>query len=731
MTLSIWRYSHLVLAISSSFFLLLIALTGLVLSFEPIQNSTYPYKISGAEKLTLSKILQTVTARYEESIYSLEKDKNDFLLLETESAQFYINPFTGENLGKPLKRKQLFKTMEGLHRSLLLQTPGRIFVGLNAFLCFLVVFSGVMLIAKRQQGFKNFFKRVSKDYLSQYLHTVFGRWLLLPLLVLSLTGTYLFLQRFEIIPKPKVTLVAPEISTLHIPLKKQTTFPIFKNTTLDDLRKITFPFDTEDPEEYFHLQLKRGEYFINQFTGAIIASQKYPFTLVLQALSLKLHTGAGNPIWAIILGLSTLAIPYFIYSGFVITFKRRKGRIKNRYKKDQCECIILVGSEGGTTFTFAKMLQNALFRQGKKCFTTELNNYTTFAKMQHLIIMTATYGVGQPPSNARKFLPLLKQNDPNKNYTYAVLGFGSLAYPDFCQYAIDINNLLCKKYPSKKMFNLHTVNNQSFESFTAFVNEWSAVLNVPLKIEPTHLKIKRPKTFSYGVSKKTNASDAPDDTYLMYLTPPKKQRILSGDLLAVYPPDENRARLYSIAMVDDKILLSVKRHLQGVCSNYMNDLKTNETLTASLQKNKAFYVPRNKKPVICIATGTGIAPFLGMLRENETLKKPMYLYWGGRDEHCFELYQPLVHRALEKNALMQYMPAYSRQGAKKIYVQHLIKRDMPAIAITLQQGGTVMICGAIAMQQAVFEILQQATIQYNKKPMSYYQKKGQIRVDCY
>ena len=311
------------------------------------------------------------------------------------------------------------------------------------------------------------------------------------------------------------------------------------------------------------------------------------------------------------------------------------------------------------------------------------------------------------------------------------LGFGSLAYPDFCQYAIDVDKMLQSRPTSKAILEVHTVNNQSFESYTTWVNAWSAAMGFTLNIDQTRLKIKKPTTNKYRVVAKTSASDSPDDTYFITLVCQRKERTRSGDLIGVFPPEESRARLYSIAWINHQILLSVKRHSRGVCSNYMNDLQVGALLTGYRVRNREFYFPKKEKPVVCVATGTGIAPFLGMFAENKQRKTPFYLYWGARNEESFELYRPIVETALEEGTLTQYLPAYSRQTDVKVYVQDLLKRDAPMLAITLAKGGTVMICGAIAMQKAVFHILQDATMQYNKKPMSYYQKKGLIKVDCY
>jgi sulfite reductase (NADPH) flavoprotein alpha-component len=70
----------------------------------------------------------------------------------------------------------------------------------------LISISGSILIIKRQQGVKHFFDKIKKDFFSQYFHVVSGRLLLIPVLVIAITGTYLFMIRFEFIPKGKMRM---------------------------------------------------------------------------------------------------------------------------------------------------------------------------------------------------------------------------------------------------------------------------------------------------------------------------------------------------------------------------------------------------------------------------------------------------------------------------------------------------------------------------------------------
>lgn len=72
--------------------------------------------------------------------------------------------------------------------------------------------------------------------------------------------------------------------------------------------------------------------------------------------------------------------------------------------KEECEIIIMFGSETGTSYDFGMQLFHALSAVDKKVFLTELNQYTTFPKAEHIIILTSTYGEGESPQMQENFL---------------------------------------------------------------------------------------------------------------------------------------------------------------------------------------------------------------------------------------------------------------------------------------------------------------------------------------
>ena len=61
----------------------------------------------------------------------------------------------------------------------------------------------------------------------------------------------------------------------------------------------------------------------------------------------------------------------------------------------------------------------------------------------------------------------------------------------------------------------------------------------------------------------------------------------------------------------------------------------------------------------------------------------------------------------------------------------MLFQEVKTIAKKLRKGQTVMICGSINMEKDILKILDKACEKQNKKPISYYENKGQIKTDCY
>ncbi|MDI6049514.1 PepSY domain-containing protein [Flavobacterium sp. XS2P24] len=732
MTLSFWRYSHLALAVFSAAFLILASVTGVILAVDAIQEKTPPYKVENFDKITLGETLPILRKTYPE-ITELSVNHNQFVTLqgidqEDNDVNAYIDPRTGKILGEPIKKSEFIQWTTALHRSLFLKETGRFFVGFISFLLVLISISGFALILNRQRSLRSLFSKIVKENFAQYYHIFLGRLSLIPILIIALSGTYLTLEKFNFFLEKTDSEEKTETTVTTPIAEKSAATSVFKNTLLADVQKIEFPF-SDDPEEYYIITLKDREIEVNQVSGAIVNETPFPMRTLISDLSLNLHTGRTNILWAIILGIASLNILFFIYSGFAMTLKRRSSRIKNKFKPEDSTFILLIGSENGSSLRFANAIHTQLLAHGEKAFLTELNNYSVYPKAEHLIVFTSTHGLGDAPSNASKFISLINKTEQQHKINVSVVGFGSKAYPDFCGYARDIDTLLAKQNWAEHFLELQTVNDKSAEEFVGWVKLWSAKTGISLSSTPSIYNEVPKGLEKLVVLDKTAISDT-EHTFLLTLRASRSAKFTSGDLLAIYPANDTRERLYSIGNHNGNILLVVKLHPSGLGSGFLYGVEPGSIIKARILKNAAFHFPKKAPKVALISNGTGIAPFLGMIEQNKK-KTEIHLYSGFRKETETVLgYKKFADEMMEKQQLQSFHLALSRE-ADHNYVMDLIKRDADFFMDLLEQGGVVMICGSLAMQKDVEAVLDELCLSRTSMEIAAYKANGQVLTDCY
>lgn len=733
MTLSIWRYAHLALAVISSLFLLILSVTGVILAIDAVNEKTPAYRIDDFDSINLAQSIPALSKVYPE-IIELSVDHNGFVSLDASDAdgnsvKAYIDPRNGQILGPVTPKSQFIQWNIALHRSLFLKETGRIIVGIVSFLLLLIALSGTILIIKRQQGIRHFFAKINRDFFSQYFHVVTGRLFLAPVIVIALTGTYLFLIRIGLIQTTNPeTVQAPAIADEAVE-RKAGEFPVFQQTKLSEVEKLEFPFMPDDPDEHYVLKLRDRSLTVNQISGEVVEESRYPYSVVMEKLSLDLHTGRTNVLWAVILGFASLNIIAFLYTGFEVTFRRTRTRIRNRFKAENAEIVILAGSENGSTLFFANQVHQQLLADGKRSFIAEMNRFGSYPSARDVLVFTSTYGLGVAPANATDFEQLLKKNPQRQNVRFSVVGFGSEAYPDFCAYARHIDRLLEKQPWASRFLDLYTVNDKSAGEFTRWAHAWSEKSLVSLATAPALYQMKPTGLRKLTVIEKTSVSEH-NSTFRILLKPESNTAFRSGDLLAVYPTGDSRERFYSIARNDGLVQLMVKLHPQGLGSGYLYRLEVNDKIKARIMTNPGFHFPEKAGIVAMIANGTGIAPFLGMIMENRK-NTPVHLYAGFRnDNELTRQYRLFASDEIEKKHLIKFNIALSR-GEMPRYVMDLIRADAQFFADLLDSNGTIMICGSLVMHKDVETILNEICVLSNKKPLSYYKDNGQVLSDCY
>lgn len=711
------------MAVLSSFLILLATVSGMVLAFEPVIQD-FKYKASISD-VSISTVLKAIR-QYDEVIeIKVNSHGQTIVSLADESynGDYYIHPSTGQVISKVEERAWIYVFATKLHRSLFLNTTGRVIVAACSFFLLFISISGLFLIVKKQNGWKYFFRRTPKSNLrAADLHTTLGKFQIIPLIIITSTGIILSLVRFDVIgSNEEATISFDEIKLPSTPIYE---FDIFENTAIQDIEHLEFPF-SEDSEDSFLLTVNGEKNSIHQYTGQILQIAPAKSTFMLLSWVSLIHTARGTRWWGVFLIFFCLGILYFMYSGFIISYRRLSTKITNKVLPDNAKIIILYGSENGQTKLMSSIFLRYLQKLKLSVFMLPMNDYRPFESATELIIFTSTYGNGEAPSNADKFMEVLDRTIIANELSYSVVGFGSLAYEYYCQFAKDVSSSLNEHVQYQRKMPLALINNSSFNEFKTWARQWGNNYGYQIDLQAPKASIPRLKRFR--VIDVTTIETEFEKTCLVRIESLSKLRFFSGDLLALYPESDGQKRQYSIGKFENDILLSVKIHDMGICSQYLAKLQQGDILKARIERNRSFHCPKNSD-IIMIANGTGIAPFLGMINMNTTNTK--ILFWGGRNYDGFKLYEAYIEQAIEKKTLDEFHAVYSRKGDRK-YVQEIVHDYLVVIIERLVQGAVIMLCGSVSMQNEVFQILNTALAEQEHKTLEFFRANGQILTDCY
>ena len=278
------------------------------------------------------------------------------------------------------------------------------------------------------------------------------------------------------------------------------------------------------------------------------------------------------------------------------------------------------------------------------------------------------------------------------------------------------------------MLTLEIIHNQSVVAFDKWTKSLGQVMNLSLRTGK-FIKEKVPRLDAFRVTQKRIVRQQGHHTFLLHLKPHKQMRFLSGDLFNVYPDSDPVKRTYSIAKRQNgAIVLAVRRHELGVASNLLFDLEVGDEVCGHIEQNQHFHFPEGAKQVVLIGNGTGIGPFLGMSEKNTDI--PIDLFWGGRSRESFSLYQSYLDQAKKVNSQFNYHTVFSREE-DQMYVQDLIRKRQDEVVGHLLDGGYIMICGSVAMQRDVLDVLREATHERKNTAVDEGLKTNRILMDCY
>ena len=148
----------------------------------------------------------------------------------------------------------------------------------------------------------------------------------------------------------------------------------------------------------------------------------------------------------------------------------------------------------------------------------------------------------------------------------------------------------------------------------------------------------------------------------------------------------------------------------GVCSNYLCDLRAGDPVRICGPSGRRFLLPEDPAAhdYLFLATGTGIAPFRGMLLELLTGARAcpsrIDLVMGAPYTGDL-LYDDLFRELADRHPNFRYHTAISREGRRR-YVADCLHDEADVFQPRLADGRTLIYqCGIAGMQHGVYRVL--------------------------
>lgn len=703
------RLAHRWPGLVAGLLLLVLSLSGALLSIFPIVERLSSVQ---ADALSTAELAERIQAVHPEVEQIRRRPSGRISAYWSENGlprAAVIDPATGREIASadpnPFER-----WLTRLHRSLLFGDAGRMVMAAGAAAMLVLAVSGTALVARRAGGWRRWFSPLRGPPAAR-LHVELARIAVAGLLLSSATALWMTALTFDLLPD------GPSSSLTEMEGGGRTGMPVagmdvLKRTPVSQLRSLSFP-DPADATDVFTLKTDRGTGHLDQGTGVLLAwSDPSAWQRVSETIDM-LHTGRGAAALGLVLGFMALSVPVMAGTGFVLWFAgwRARPRIRGNVAAGRAETVLLVGSEGGSTWGFAATLHTALSAAGQTVHAAPMSSFVParYRQARRILILSATYGDGAAPASARGFLDRLKFLPAAPSAALAVLGFGDRSFPGYCAFAQAVADV-AEAEGWHMLVPFMAVNRQSPQDFARWGRSLGAAMGMTLDL--VHHPV-LPAVFPLRlVSRRDYGAEVQAPTAILRFDPPKPPfwlrlpgrgfgRFVAGDLLGVLPEGSAVARFYSLASGcrDGFIEIVVRKHPAGLCSGQLFELQPGDTVNAFLRQNSGFHAGRDAAPLILVGAGTGIGPLAGFIRANAR-RRPIHLFFGMRHPDSDFLYGEELEGWRRNGQLQQLATACSRTRQPS-YVQDALRGEGAEIACMVRKGARVMVCGGYEMAAGV------------------------------
>ena len=410
-----------------------------------------------------------------------------------------------------------------------------------------------------------------------------------------------------------------------------------------------------------------------------------------------------------------------------------------RTASDDSALLLLYASQGGQAETLANHLADGLNTRASSLDAWHARHPVKALAGKTLILIASTTGDGDPPDNAIRFTRSLQKSGAALTDTrYHLLALGDKRYPHYCAYGHLLDQEL-ERLGATRESPVTTVDNLDPQTIAYWQNQLGEHLQTALDVPA-----QPPSVTATLVSCSHLNPDGDQPLYHLRLACPELTTDTALIEITIPQEKDELRRQYSVAGIAPDgsrgldLIIRLQTHADGTPgagSHYLTEtLQPGDEVKVRALTHYPAELPDAPRPLILIASGSGLAGILGILARMEARYPARahglqhWLIYGERDPDHDRIYTACLEKYQEDGILTWLDRPYSR-GATREYAQHRLAAQRDRLHAQLDAGAVIYICGsADKIGAGALDTLHELL---GAKTCDRLGKAGRIRLDTY
>lgn len=184
----------------------------------------------------------------------------------------------------------------------------------------------------------------------------------------------------------------------------------------------------------------------------------------------------------------------------------------------------------------------------------------------------------------------------------------------------------------------------------------------------------------------------------------------AGQYVTVYVEGGSHpeGKAYSLSSAPHQKYMSITVKQVGEYSRYLHALKAGDQFTIS--SAYGFFNPLNKRPLVCISAGVGIAPIWSVLKDElmHDHKRPAHLFYSNKTTDDIVFHDAITRRDSSHESL-KVSHHITRQAEAPTHM-HIGRIDLDKCIEAVEEEANYLICGSVDFVKSMWRGLSERGI---------------------